>query len=248
MIGLRRPQRVPSILSGRGSRETQRLCDAFDQGIRTFEFNSGIYNAASVKKALAVAQNYKCCYCESKFLHSSYGDIDHFRPKAGVRQQAGDPEIQPGYYWLAYDFTNLLFSCEVCNRSHKRTRFPLKNPIARAHDHHSDLTQETPLLINPMEEDPTQHIGFREEYPFPIGGSERGKATIECTGLDREPLNEARRDHLGYIRALWKLSRMNPQDVPEATEAKRYLANLCAESGVFSAAARAHRDHLDSQG
>jgi hypothetical protein len=45
-----------------------------------------------------------------------------------------------------------------------------------------------------MEEDPTQHIGFREEYPFPIGGSERGKATIECTGLDREPLNEARRD------------------------------------------------------
>ena len=177
----------------RGAAACATVCEAYTRAERPLKFESNIYGAPSVKRALAVAQHFKCAYCESKFLHSSYGDVDHFRPKAAVKQDHDGAEETPAYYWLAYDIENLLFTCEVCNRSHKRTLFPLVDARARARHHRSDLAAEESLIINPRLTDPGQHIGFRAEYPYPINGSRFGETTIRCLGRTR-PVRAALRN------------------------------------------------------
>ena len=75
----------------------------------------------------------KCVYCEGKFGLVTYGDLDHYRPKQQIKQGSGKVvqikirghEIpHPGYFWLAYDYRNLLPTCDRCNRTSKGSRFP----------------------------------------------------------------------------------------------------------------------------
>ena len=76
----------------------------------------------------------KCAYCEAPIRDYQHGDVEHFRPKAGVTDENGQPvclfdeqgQVQigadgepvkhPGYYWLAYEWTNLLPTCVKCNQ------------------------------------------------------------------------------------------------------------------------------------
>jgi hypothetical protein len=60
-----------------------------------------------------------------------------FRPKGGWVQNDGDALTQPGYYWLAYEWSNLLISCQLCNQEFKKNRFPLLNPTRACQDPHS---------------------------------------------------------------------------------------------------------------
>ncbi len=54
----------------------------------------------------------KCWYCESP-AHRILGDVDHHRPKKKI----DDPEHpHPGYWWLAFNWRNFRFACEICNR------------------------------------------------------------------------------------------------------------------------------------
>src|ERR1700726_2643878 len=50
----------------------------------------------ALREAFAAYSNDKCWYVECKNLGTD-DDIDHFRPKSGVKE---DP-THPGYYWLA---------------------------------------------------------------------------------------------------------------------------------------------------
>src|SRR5262245_40916138 len=68
----------------------------------------------------------KCAYCESSLL-TAPGDLENFRPKATVSDEEGK-SVSEGYWWLAYDWNNLLLSCGTCNRLHKRNRFPIAGP------------------------------------------------------------------------------------------------------------------------
>ena len=111
--------------------------------------NNAIYGHPSVKNRLKTAQHDKCCYCEGKFLAASPGDVEHFRPKKGAKQGPGKPVEPPGYYWLAYSWSNLYFSCEVCNRSGKGSYFPLKGPLKRARFHTDNINDEHPLILDP---------------------------------------------------------------------------------------------------
>ena len=61
-----------------------------------FEFDSSVYGHKTVKKALIEAQHGKCCFCEAKVVHISYGDVEHFRPKGGVSSERGRPPRQAG--------------------------------------------------------------------------------------------------------------------------------------------------------
>jgi len=209
MIRIHRPAAVPSVLQRRGKPAREALCAEFDRapqaykdGERTFVFKSPIYSHPAVKNRLCESQHGKCAFCESKVKPVSHGDVEHFRPKAGYQQQATDELGKPGYYWLAYEWTNLLFSCQMCNQQGKRNLFPLGDPADRATSHHDDLTKEAPLLIDPTHLDPESFIGFREEVAFARNGHSVGKATIETLGLNREPLREARRDHLAFVKLL----------------------------------------------
>ncbi len=209
---------------------------SYESGRKSFEFDSGIYAHETVKQALREAQHDKCAFCESKFTHISYGDVEHFRPKAGWCQEAGEPLTRPGYYWLAYEWTNLFLSCTLCNQRFKRNHFPLLTPTKRARSHQDDVTAEDPLLLDPAVDDPESFISFREEVPYAVEGNARGEATIRILRLQREELAEQRRERLGYVKALRDLVRLGG---PEAAEAQQLLQRMQQESAQYAAMTRA---------
>jgi len=133
VIRIEKPSESPSVLRERGTGPTAELCRSIDAGEHAaVTFDRSIYGSPEVKEALREAQHDKCCFCESKITHVSPGDIEHFRPKAAVRQSPQTPLHRPGYYWLAYEWSNLYLACEQCNRRHKQNLFPLLHDSERA--------------------------------------------------------------------------------------------------------------------
>ena len=243
MIRINKPPRAPAILRNRGKDTTNFNCVEFGDaandflsGSKTFKFDSSIYGAKSVKKALIKAQHGKCCFCEAKVTHVAYGDVEHFRPKAGYRQKKEDPLGRPGYYWLAYEWANLFFSCQLCNQRFKGNLFPLKDTRMRARSHFDDITKEELLFVDPGKMDPEGFIGFRDEYPFAINGNAVGKTTIKALGLDREVLNDRRRDRLAMLRLLKSLAESAE---PESVDAQAFLERAIRSDAEFSAMAKA---------
>ena len=173
-----------------------------------------IYAAPDVKSRLIADQHGKCAYCETRFLHSSPGDVEHYRPKAGYRQTAPGPVQGPGYYWLAYEWSNLLFACEDCNRQRKHQLFPLRNdPAGRARTHHDNLAQEQPLLLQPATgPDPAAHLTFTGEVAQ--GLTEEGRASVAAYGLNRVELLADRRDRLRCLQREEMLARLFEFDPP----------------------------------
>lgn len=206
-----------------------------------FEFDSSIYGHKTVKAALKKAQHDKCAYCENHFAGNSSGDIEHFRPKAYSQQSAGARRVYPGYYWLAYSWTNLLYSCEICNRRVKRNLFPLENPASRARQCTDDLRAEKPMLIDPAgPDDPRDHIGFRHAKPF--AKTRQGQATIEAFALDRTELDDPRLRHLQLVEALDTIASQDPTNfqsnatfVRQIHKARAKLRELVKPEAVFGA-------------
>jgi hypothetical protein len=108
---------------------------------------------------------------------------------------------RPGYYWLAYEWTNLFLCCQLCNQRYKENLFPLRRVGNRARSHHDLVGDEEPLFVSP-EEDPGRYLRFRQEYLYPVRNSRRGRATIDTLGLNRPALAEQRRKHLDAVRRL----------------------------------------------
>ena len=213
MIKIKKPAKPPKVLREKGKVENKKNCAAYDRspedyksGQKKFEFNARIYGSQAVKNALLHAQHGKCCYCESKFRANSPGDVEHYRPKGAVKQTDGQSVEYPGYYWLAYDWNNLLVSCEVCNRSHKKNLFPLKNPDIRARSHHERIANEKPLFINPVSKDPRKHIRF--QGPTLFSCTKFGRVTINGMDLNRHDLEEDRRSVLNLLRGQCEIIRL----------------------------------------
>ena len=118
------------------------------------------YGAADVKAALAELYHNKCAYCES---YDNEFEVEHYRPKKGI---TGIPRKEhPGYYWLCYEWTNLLPACHDCNKQgSKGNRFPIDGdrvyspsltPFSRSIDLNENnflstpLRNEAPLLLHP---------------------------------------------------------------------------------------------------
>ena len=238
MIRLRRPKQVPKVLATKGSAARQRDSEAFTKGARQFTFDPKIYGHPTVKRVLRAMQHDKCCFCESKVSHVASGHIEHFRPKSGARQGKNAPLLKPGYFWLAYEWTNLLFCCEICNSRFKGNLFPLLNPKRRARGPKGSVASEQPVFIDPTREDPSAHIGFRDEYPFAIGGSQRGAATWAALGLDREELAAQRRDHLQQVRLLQDV-RDRSGDADLRAKAADLLQKFVSDKWQWSSMARA---------
>jgi hypothetical protein len=244
LIRIRRPSPAPAILTGKGKAKRRahsasftRSPDQYRAGTKTFDFDSGIYGHAQVKQRLLEMQHGKCAFCESKIAHIAYGDVEHFRPKAAVQQLASDPLNRPGYYWLAYEWSNLLLSCQICNQRHKGNLFPLVNPEARARSHRDSLAVERPQFVSPADEEPAVLISFRAEVAFGIDPDGRGDATKESLGLNRPALLERRRDRFEQLKALFgivELARAEPGSAQLAGLAKDALRIL--EQGVSDAA------------
>lgn len=120
-----------------------------------------------------------CMYCES----GEGSDIDHFWPKKR-------------YPARAYTWENYLWACSVCNSNYKREAFPRD-------------ANGAPLLINPLEEDPREHLQLSPRTGKYVSQTEKGRWSIEVFGLNRGRLEKSRQDawnsvqvHLIFYRSL----------------------------------------------
>jgi uncharacterized protein (TIGR02646 family) len=148
----------------------------------------------------------KCAYCESKIEHAAALQVEHFRPKSGLKREKPGDENHNGYYWLGLEWSNLLLSCPKCNgKGGKGTRFPISG--TRVYDDspfdstgglesfdrtrliasNSPLIDEEPLLLHPINDDPKDHLEF-DNLGQIKGITKRGKATIDICNLKRKAL------------------------------------------------------------
>jgi hypothetical protein len=123
------------------------------------DFESDIWSTLK-QWYLKVVFNHKCAYCESDMEGEQSGHAEHYRPKAGVNylklgaknrmtakvaDETGVEIKHPGYFWLAYDWKNLVPSCEKCNTSGgKANQFP----VAEEHVMLRKLTLEEADALN----------------------------------------------------------------------------------------------------
>src|SRR3990172_6324936 len=153
-----------------------------------------IYGHETVLKILKTIYNNKCGYCESRLGISSLLEIDHYRPKNSVSKNSQ----HPGYYWLSYEWTNLISSCKICN-SKKGTQFPIEDESKRVMTHQKDMAQwkpdsssflsEKPLLLNPEIDQPDNHLEVNVNGEIcKKNESIYAETTIKVCNLNRDEL------------------------------------------------------------
>jgi hypothetical protein len=121
------------------------------------------------------------------------------------------------------DWSNLLLSCDKCNRTYKKNLFPLIDAKNRKLKHDHNIVEE-PLLIDPCDEndDPAQHIQFTTEGTIRFS-SKKGETSIEVMGLSRTELTKQRErvakeiedkkvQLQGYLNSIYYLARIDVDD------------------------------------
>jgi hypothetical protein len=152
----------------------------------------------------------KCAYCESLITANQPGDIEHFRPKGRITDSNNKPikvpneegilVSHPGYYWLAYELSNLLPACIDCNRPSKGNssgslvgkwdQFPVNGNHAIEP---GEEVHESPYLINPVTENPEDHLEI-DSLGVIHAKDDRGEKCKEIFGLNlRQSLIDERK-------------------------------------------------------
>jgi uncharacterized protein (TIGR02646 family) len=164
------------------------------------EFDKEYYNKGCINELLKI--NQKCWFCDGDYSPGSYWEVEHFRPKKPPRGNRIKNFF--GYYWLGYEWSNLLLSCRKCNGK-KSTKFPIKdeskrilkpklnskNKIILKHSvaDSNYLLNEKALLINPEIDNPYDYFIFKRNGEMEsIDPEDRGKATISVCALNRDEL------------------------------------------------------------
>ena len=244
MIQIVKPAEVPEVLIKKGKKKRAAHSQSYtknkakyNSGEKTFDFDSKIYGHETVKQTLIDCQHGKCCFCESKVGHIAYGDVEHYRPKAGYKQTESEDLQRPGYYWQAYEWENLFFSCQLCNQKYKRNLFPLEDNSKRAKTHKGKIENEAPLFVNPATENPGKFVKFRKEVAFSVNGSKKGAVTIDRIGLNRPELCENRRVKYNIAKGLWDVVKVAP-DSTAKENAKRLLERFKLEISEYASMMR----------
>lgn len=184
----------------------QRIVDTGNKSLITDSIYRDSYDTddgrcSYVEDKLAIAYKNKCAYCE----RICKADIEHYRPKKAVTED----DTHPGYYWLCYEWSNLIPSCITCNREGaKHNKFPiignrvrkppklyngsLNLPLCKANV--SPLRDERPYLLHPEVDIPEDYFTFEldaEGKGIRIKGIDdegRGEQTIRICLLNRNEL------------------------------------------------------------
>ena len=106
----------------------------------------------------------RCMYCED----SMGTDIDHFAPKSTYPDRT-------------FTWDNHFLACSHCNSNLKRAEFPV--------DPNGDS-----LLINPVIDDPRDHIVFTPSTGRFIAQDSKGEESIKVFGLQRQICVDGRRN------------------------------------------------------
>jgi hypothetical protein len=110
----------------------------------------------------------KCWYLECESSGADF-DMDHFRPKGAVFEDAQ----HPGYYWLAFEWYNLRLSCHRANRLRKNDEtgktggkgehFPIVTGSFRARLPSDPWRDEIPALLDPTDAIDVARISFQAD-------------------------------------------------------------------------------------
>lgn len=234
---------------------------------------TALYKRKSIRDGVYFAKagpfHGKCAYCETFLTDIQRGDIDHFRPKLAVTDENDEPILltdeagtilldasgvplrHPGYFWLAYEWTNLLPACVYCNQPNtmrveadgrlverkigKHSRFPVTNRHAMKPD---EVSQENPLLIHPVLEDPSRHLAVNVDNGYIRPLTERGEACCRLFALnERERLPERRRLVMSHVAM--KLGEiLHEPDSAGRERALGELKSIMSGQGEYTLAAR----------
>ncbi|OQY45396.1 MAG: hypothetical protein B6247_29010 [Candidatus Parabeggiatoa sp. nov. 2] len=164
-------------------------------------FSSYYYgNKDKVRQVLEALYDYKCAYCETNTTAGATLQVDHYRPKNKIQEESN----HTGYYWLGYEWSNLMLICSQCNgKSAKSNKFPIAPTGIRVTtpplDNQGELNKalcradsqllldEKALLLNPEIDKPEEHLVFLPNGQIK-GITERGKKTIDICNLNRKSL------------------------------------------------------------
>ncbi len=228
------------VWKAKAEEATREAIESIESGNKP-EFKSSIWS--ELKLHLFEIFDGKCAYCESKVLHVASGDVEHYRPKKKVTKVP----LHQGYYWMAYNTSNLLPSCEKCNRARgKKNHFPVKE--TRVYSHQEDLGSEEPLLLHPYDHDPAQHLYFPPSVGTVAGVTDKGEESVEIYNLKRDKLTEKRREEqenvvkdLEYyiikdrarLRSIWHDMRCGIRQYSAAAlaQASAWWEELCSDVG-----------------
>ena len=154
---------------------------------------------------LMYQQHGKCAFCENHEDHESR-PVEHFRPKKEAHDGTSGSTVvvTSHYWWLAWTWSNLYFSCIKCNKQgHKGSYFRIKPGMTRAAaptrpladpipDSYYDFSAECALLVDPRVDEPLDHLQWapvnssapRSTWRWTILSlSDKGTETIELFGL-----------------------------------------------------------------
>lgn len=133
----------------------------------------------------------KCVYCEQLLATSSDREIGHFRPSQ-LEYQSQDETGGYHYWWLNWEWSNLVLSCHQCNWN-KAASFPIAGSRAKVGELGISLQNEKPLLLDPCHDYPDQHLSFMDNGGvIAVDDSMKGLTSIKILGLNRAELIQAR--------------------------------------------------------
>lgn len=203
-----------------------------------------------LKDALLALSGGKCWFSEARDCFSHW-DVEHYRPKKEARDLDGGRT--EGYWWLAFDWTNLRICGNVGNRK-KGGYFPLRSDSQRA-TRWDDIRAEEPLLLDPVDQDDPALLSFDLEgraIVAPHVADEweqtRVRYSVERYRLDFPALMDKRKvvwaacwdasqEYLKELEA-YNVSR-SPVARDRSKQAVRRLRELLDPSAELSAVARA---------
>jgi uncharacterized protein (TIGR02646 family) len=207
MIKVRRSPK-PAVLVKNAAGWTRKLLAATTKEEKNKA--AGKYQHEQIKAALVEMFHGKCAYCESKITHIDYGHIEHFKPKSNT-----------AYRVLAFEWTNLVLACGVCNGAeHKGTKFP--------------LAAEGGPFVNPCDDEPNDHFDFvydpKAKLATVIGTTPRGATTEKLIGLNRHDLRQYRSELVKKLLCV----KMHAQTDPYAAEIMQQAKLDSAEYAAFA--------------
>jgi uncharacterized protein (TIGR02646 family) len=194
----------------------------------------------ALREEFSAKSHGKCWYVECKNPGTD-DDIDHFRPKLGVKEDL----THPGYYWLAFDWTNLRLSCHRANRPRinpegagtggKGGHFPLVDPGVRAFTPVEGRGAEVPALLDPTNVYDVALLTFRQSGEVDLSPEFKGQPGPEAKlaasrlilHLDWPAFREAR------VVLYNKIERTIDRGEREAP--KNFLGNTVLSDGFFDA-------------
>jgi hypothetical protein len=179
-----------------------------DDGIYKATYKANGKTLSATRDQLNLFYHNKCAYCE-KFCKA---EIEHYRPKKEV---SGEPAHQ-GYYWLCYEWSNLVPSCRYCNtEGGKGNQFPVLGTRVQSPDwvagkldrirciaYSAPLADEEACLLHPEMDDPMLYltcVGSAKKIGVDLKGIDlkgRGDQTISICNLNREDLALDRRTNV----------------------------------------------------